>query len=187
MRPGFEPISSWILVRFLICWAMKGTPSLPFLIHIKVSHRLTTEGPEGPQPFTNSYKETSTHTTHTWVSSEPKLWGVLERWSLGAKHNLSLFCSVFCVPFSFVQDFRVILAALGTSSLHLQWVIKVCLSNKDKALLTVMSGEPQFSLTQEVDGIQNKSLSLHGIPVVAQQVTNLTSICEGMGGPHSVG
>ena len=28
VRPGIEPISSWILVRFLIGWATRGTPSI---------------------------------------------------------------------------------------------------------------------------------------------------------------
>ena len=27
-RPGIEPTSSWMLVRFFNCWAMKGTPKL---------------------------------------------------------------------------------------------------------------------------------------------------------------
>ena len=27
-RPGIETVSSWILVRFVNCWAMKGTPSI---------------------------------------------------------------------------------------------------------------------------------------------------------------
>ena len=32
MRPGIPwSISSWILVRFLVCWATVGTPTFPFL------------------------------------------------------------------------------------------------------------------------------------------------------------
>ena len=28
-RPGIKPTSPWILIRFLICWATRGTPPIP--------------------------------------------------------------------------------------------------------------------------------------------------------------
>ena len=34
-RPGMEPISSWILIRFLTCWATSGTPGIIFLLKKK--------------------------------------------------------------------------------------------------------------------------------------------------------
>ena len=30
VRPGLEPVSSWILLRFVICWAKMGTPRICF-------------------------------------------------------------------------------------------------------------------------------------------------------------
>ena len=36
-RPGIEPTSSWILIRFLTCWATTGTPNHEFLIGEKFS------------------------------------------------------------------------------------------------------------------------------------------------------
>ena len=41
VRPGIEPASSWILVRFVNCWATKGTPRVYFkvskLFHVCLS------------------------------------------------------------------------------------------------------------------------------------------------------
>ena len=37
VRPGIEPVSSWILVRFLTCWATMGTPK--FILWLKVFYR----------------------------------------------------------------------------------------------------------------------------------------------------
>ena len=34
VRPGIEPISSWVLVGFINCWAMTGIPSLFFFLSL---------------------------------------------------------------------------------------------------------------------------------------------------------
>ena len=35
VRPGIEPTSSWILVGFVSCWAMKGTPLIALFLKIE--------------------------------------------------------------------------------------------------------------------------------------------------------
>ena len=44
MRPGIEPATSWVLVGFVNCWAMKGTPVQYIfkltLMHVLYEHKL---------------------------------------------------------------------------------------------------------------------------------------------------
>ena len=49
VRPGIEAASSWILVKFVNCWAMKGPPGLLFLRSTPMV--LLVPGPLGEQHF----------------------------------------------------------------------------------------------------------------------------------------